>query len=124
MKGYWLIGVLLCCMSIWARTPEQAACVASEFLSNRNTPAVRRMQQAAKAETVTVPVEIVYTQMQVDNEPAVYVFNGEDGFVMVSANDATRAILGYSDEGRFDAMNIPRNMQFWMQMYAPSRNFQ
>lgn len=118
MKGYWLIGVLLCCMSIWARTPEQAACVASEFLSNRNTPAVRRMQQAAKAETVTVPVEIAYTQMQVDNEPAVYVFNGEDGFVMVSANDATRAILGYSDEGRFDAMNIPRNMQFWMQMYA------
>ena len=118
MKGYWLIGVLLCCMSIWARTPEQAACVASEFLSNRNTPAVRRMQQAAKAETVTVPVEIVYTQMQVDNEPAVYVFNGEDGFVMVSANDATRAILGYSDEGLFDATNIPQNMQFWMQMYA------
>ena len=94
MKKFWLIGGLLCCMSIWARTPEQAACVASEFLSSQNTPAVRRMQQAEKAEAVTAPVEIAYTQMQVDNEPAVYVFNGEDGFVLVSAEDDARAILG------------------------------
>ena len=118
MKKFWLIGSLLCCMSIWARTPEQAACVASEFLSSKNTPAVRRMQQAEKAEAVTAPVEIAYTQMQVDNEPAVYVFNGEDGFVLVSAEDDARAILGYSDHGRFDATDMPENMQFWLQMYA------
>ncbi|MBR5443868.1 MAG: C10 family peptidase [Paludibacteraceae bacterium] len=118
MKKFWLIGGLLCCMSIWARTPEQAACVASEFLSSKNTPAVRRMQQAEKAATVTAPVEIAYTQMQVDNEPAVYVFNGEDGFVLVSAEDDARAILGYSDHGRFDATDMPENMQFWLQMYA------
>ena len=118
MKKLWLIGGLLCCMSIWARTPEQAACVASEFLSSKNTPAVRRMQQAEKAEAVTAPVEIAYTQMQVDNEPAVYVFNGEDGFVLVSAEDDARAILGYSDHGRFDATDMPENMQFWLQMYA------
>ena len=118
MKKLWLIGGLLCCMSIWARTPEQAACVASEFLSSKNTPAVRRMQQAEKAEAVTTPVEIAYTQMQVDNAPAVYVFNGEDGFVLVSAEDDARAILGYSDHGRFDATDIPENMQFWLQMYA------
>lgn len=118
MKKLWLIGGLLCCISIWARTPEQAACVASEFLSSKNTPAVRRMQQAEKAATVTAPVEIAYTQMQVDNEPAVYVFNGEDGFVLVSAEDDARAILGYSDHGRFDATDMPKNMQFWLQMYA------
>ena len=118
MKKLWLIGGLLCCMSIWARTPEQAACVASEFLSSKNTPAIRRMQQAEKAATVTAPVEIAYTQMQVDNEPAVYVFNGEDGFVLVSAEDDARAVLGYSDHGRFDATDMPENMQFWLQMYA------
>ena len=118
MKKLWLIGGLLCCMSIWARTPEQAACVASEFLSSKNTPAVRRMQQAEKAEAVTTPVEIAYTQMQVDNAPAVYVFNGEDGFVLVSAEDDARVILGYSDKGRFDATDMPKNMQFWLQMYA------
>ena len=119
MKQFWFICSLLCCVSAWARTPEQAACVASEFLSSRNTAAVRRMQQAEKAKAVTAPVEIAYTQMQVDNEPAVYVFNGnERGFVLVSANDDTRAILGYSDEGRFDATDMPENMQFWLQMYA------
>lgn len=118
MRKLWLIGGLLCCMSIWARTPEQAACVASEFLSSRNTPAVRRMQQAEKADAVTAPVAIAYTQTQADNEPAVYVFNGEEGFVLVSANDDTRAVLGYSDNGRFDATDIPENMQFWLQMYA------
>lgn len=105
-------------MSAWARTPEQAACVASEFLSSRNTPAVRRMQQAEKADAVTAPVAIAYTQTQADNEPAVYVFNGQEGFVLVSANDDTRAVLGYSDNGRFDATDIPENMQFWLQMYA------
>ena len=118
MKKLLLIGGLLCCISIWARTPEQAACVASEFLSSRNTPAVRRMQQAEKADAVTAPVAIAYTQTQADNEPAVYVFNGQEGFVLVSANDDTRAVLGYSDNGRFDATDIPENMQFWLQMYA------
>lgn len=105
-------------MSAWARTPEQAACVASEFLGNKNTPAVRRMQQAEKADAVTAPVAIAYTQTQADNEPAVYVFNGQEGFVLVSANDDTRAVLGYSDSGLFDATDIPENMQFWLQMYA------
>ena len=105
-------------MSAWARTPEQAACVASEFLSSRNTPAVRRMQQAEKADAVTAPVAIAYTQTQANNEPAVYVFNGQEGFVLVSAADDTRAVLGYSDNGRFDATDIPENMQFWLQMYA------
>ena len=118
MRKLWLICGLVCCMSAWARTPEQAACVASEFLSSRNTPAVRRIQQAEKADAVTVPVAIAYTQTQADNEPAVYVFNGQEGFVLVSANDDTRAVLGYSDNGRFDATDIPENMQFWLQMYA------
>ncbi len=118
MRKLWLICGLVCCMSAWARTPEQAACVASEFLSSRNTPAVRRMQQAEKADAVTAPVAIAYTQTQADNEPAVYVFNGQEGFVLVSANDDTRAVLGYSDNGRFDATDIPENMQFWLQMYA------
>ena len=118
MRCIWLIFGLLCCVSAWARTPEQAACVASEFLGNRNTPVARRMQQAEKADAVTVPVAIAYTQTQADNEPAVYVFNGQEGFVLVSANDDTRAVLGYSDNGRFDATDIPENMQFWLQMYA------
>ena len=122
MKKLWLIGGLLCCMSIWARTPEQAAQVASGFLSGKhaNMPTARRVQQAEASTTMPVSVEIAYTQKQVNSDKeAVYVFNGKDGgFVLVSAEDDTRAVLGYSDEGTFDATNIPENMQFWLQMYA------
>ena len=42
-----------------------------------------------------------------------YVFNnpGQGGFVIVSGDDATEQILGYSDTGSFDSENIPESMQ-------------
>lgn len=49
-----------------------------------------------------------------------YVFNigGDGGFVIVSGDDRTPEILGYSDAGRFDAQNIPDNMRAFLQGYA------
>lgn len=51
---------------------------------------------------------------------AYHVFNiGSDGgFVIVSASDLTPDIIGYTDEGAFDANNIPDNMKAWLQEYA------
>lgn len=42
-----------------------------------------------------------------------YVFNNSEqgGFVIVSGDDATEQILGYSDNGTFDSENIPASMQ-------------
>ena len=42
-----------------------------------------------------------------------YIFNNDEqgGFVIVSGDDATEEILGYSDTGTVDAENIPVNMQ-------------
>ena len=41
-----------------------------------------------------------------------YIFNNEDGgFVIVSGDDATDEILGYSDAGKLDVNNIPEGMQ-------------
>ena len=122
-KIYTLIISALCLFSVTleARTMQEASAVASAFMQARNeaVPA-KRIQKAATATSVTTPVEWAFTQYQVDQTtPAVYVFNSTDeGFVLVSAEDNTRAVLGYSDQGRFDANNIPENMQFWLQMYA------
>ena len=122
-KIYTLIIGILCLFSISleARTVQEASAVASAFVQARNeaVPA-KRIQKAATATSVTVPVELAFTQYQVDQTtPAVYVFNSTDkGFVLVSAEDDARAVLGYSDNGTFDANNIPENMQFWLQMYA------
>ena len=124
MKRIYLLLISALCLisiSLEARTPQEASAVASAFIQARNEviPA-KRMQKAAAATSVTAPVELAFTQYQIDNTtPAVFVFNSTDqGFVLVSAEDDARAVLGYSDEGTFDANNIPENMQFWLQMYA------
>ena len=118
-----IVTLLLVMVSVglMARTPEQAAAIASEFISHSQTNPVQRVKRAAAATTTTQPVEWVYTQYQInETTPAVYVFNavGEQGFVLVSAEDNARAVLGYSDEGHIDAQNIPANMRAWLQMYA------
>ena len=118
-----IVTLLLVMVSVglMARTPEQAAAIASEFISHSQTNPVQRVKRAATATTTTQPVEWVYTQYQInETTPAVYVFNAvsEQGFVLVSAEDNARAVLGYSDEGHIDAQNIPANMRAWLQMYA------
>ena len=121
-KIYMLIISALCVLSttLEARTPQEAAQIASQFITQSNATPTLRLQRAAAATTVTVPVKLAFTQYQVDNTtPAVFVFNStSEGFVLVAAEDDARAVLGYSDEGTFDANNIPENMQFWLQMYA------
>ena len=47
-----------------------------------------------------------------------YVFNdGNRGFIIVSGDDASRPILGYSTEKGFDAANVPANVAKWMNGY-------
>ena len=123
-KIYTLLAIGILCihsLSIEARTVQEASAIASSFIQLRgeSVPA-KRIRQASQATTVSVPVELAYTQLQTDSiTPAVYVFNSENqGFVLVSAEDHARAILGYSDEGYFDENDIPDNMLFWLQMYA------
>ena len=49
-----------------------------------------------------------------------YVFNaGENnGFVIISGDDAVKPILGYSDEGSFPTKDIPENIKDWLDFYS------
>ena len=51
--------------------------------------------------------------------PAYYVFNADedDGFVIVSADDRTSPVLGYSDHGHIDETDMPDNMKAWLNTY-------
>ena len=52
-------------------------------------------------------VQLVYTGNSSRNETCFYVFNtGEQGFVIVSADDRFRPIVGYSNEGPFVTENM------------------
>ena len=48
-----------------------------------------------------------------------YVFNnGDQGFMIVSADDCAVPLLGYSDTGSFDASNMPPQLRNWLDFYA------
>lgn len=47
----------------------------------------------------------------------IYIFNCNSGFVIVSADDAAKPILGYSQQGTFDPENIPANTREWLNGY-------
>ena len=49
-----------------------------------------------------------------------YIFNvgNDEGFVIVSGDDRTEQILGYSDTGSFDEENMPEPLKEWLDGYA------
>ncbi len=49
-----------------------------------------------------------------------YVFNADNnmGFVLISGDDRTPEILGYSNQGSFDYDKAPDNMKAWLDEYA------
>lgn len=53
------------------------------------------------------------------NSSHYYIFNVGDneGFVIVSGDDRTRQILGYSDQGAFDKENVPDGLQYLLSVY-------
>jgi len=54
-----------------------------------------------------------------------YAFNvGEkNGFVLVSADDRTPAILGYADEGSLDSKEMPENLRWWLDEYEKQMRY-
>ena len=92
-------------------TPEQALEQARSFFQNRETNGSR----AKKAPGTTSPTLTMTRQLS-----GLYVFNVSDdgGFIIVSNDDCTQPILGYSDSGNLNPDNIPENMRAWLQGYA------
>lgn len=51
-------------------------------------------------------------------ENALFVFNAENGgYVIVSSDERTEEILGYSDSGHLDLDNLPENLKYWLESY-------
>ena len=79
-------------------------------------------QETAKAiaskflETYDLQLSATYTTS--NNVAALYIFNTNDGFVIVSADDCETPIIGYSHEGRFDPNNIPVQMEGYLQDFV------
>ena len=87
--------------------------LASNFLQLRSPSKLR----SAKA------LKLVYqgnsTGLRSVADPAFYIYNIGDnqGFVIVSGEDAAKTILGYADEGSFRTDNMPENVKYWLNFY-------
>lgn len=69
-------------------------------------------------------LELVYTVTSDNGQPCVFVFNvGDTGFVIVSATDNVRPILGYSQNGTFDASNPHNGAMFMLYTYKNSISY-
>lgn len=90
-------------------TQEEALQQARSFIQQREA-AGSRMRRAPGATQLTLASKV----------SGLYVFNiaGDGGFVIVSNDDRTTPILGFSDSGSIDAGQMPENMRAWLQGYA------
>ncbi|MDE6716861.1 MAG: C10 family peptidase [Muribaculaceae bacterium] len=55
-----------------------------------------------------------------DNNQPFYIYNAGDnnGFVIISGDDRSEKVLGYSDKGALDASNLPPQLQYLLDNYS------
>jgi len=115
MRNLTLLAALLIGSTLLANTVTQsdAQQAAQAFLLEHRpgvTLQTANVQRAQRAGT---------TQQGADNA-YYYIFNtaGNQGYVIVSGDDRTTQVLGYTDSGSWDSNNVPANMQAWLDGYA------
>lgn len=92
---------------------EEARQQAQTFLAQRgrHSSVVSKMRVASRGRRVKSATS--------SPSPSYYIFNvGDDnGFVIVSGDDRTDAILGYADEGSLTEADMPEALKLWLQSY-------
>lgn len=81
--------------------PETARKVATTFLNNNGAKAAQLTDLSKAAGYANL-----------------YIFNGEEGFVVLSADDRVQPILGYSLTGKFVVEGMPEHISSWLQGYS------
>ena len=58
------------------------------------------------------------------DEASYYIFNADAnrGFVIISGDDRTPSVLGYTDQGHFDADNMPEGLKWLLNSYESQIN--
>lgn len=108
-----LLSLAFACGEVASAAPvsaQQARLTALSFMSQR--VGEKMMQKShSRAEVL-----LAYTAQNGEY----YAFNktNSNGYVLVSGDDRMPAVIGYSDEGKFDADDMPDNMREWLNTYA------
>lgn len=68
-------------------------------------------------------MQLLFTRTNDHGTPCLYVFNYDQGFVVVSADDVALPVLGYSEEGSLDANNIPDGLDYYLNYLSAQINY-
>ena len=92
---------------------QQARQKATAFMTSESTT-----RSATTLTRVYLPLQTKSALWSVTEAP-IYIFNKDGGgYVIVSGDDRTAEILGFSEKGHIDADRLPVNMKHWLQGYV------
>lgn len=107
--------MLMCAVAMMAQaaqvSPEDAAIVANNFM---NVATVSNGAKKAPAKRMVLKTPATQNQ---ENKYFIYENANGEGWVLVSADDAVRPILAYSETGHFRTDNMPVNVKEWLHGY-------
>lgn len=93
------------------------------FVSMRANPVDVAFAKALGQKFTGAELTLVQTAFTDRNESCFYIFNvGDSGFVIISADDFYRPIIGYSDNGAFDVNNVPPALQDYLAGIVAARS--
>ena len=112
------ISMLMVAAQLWAASIKQSVAQdrALAFLNSHTSPG-KILSPRGK-----MGLQLVATANKLTSEPAYYVFNANDAFVIVAGDDRARQILAYGDQP-IDMDALPANMRYWLSCYERQMAF-
>ena len=108
---YLLLALLLVTTSVFAApiTKEQAQKKAAAFAVQKGMVLSSKQSSVHRA-----------PRMKEQDDSPYYIFDiaADGGFVIVSGDNRTSSIIGYTENGNYDEETLPENMKSWLQMIA------
>ena len=99
----------------------------NQFLSRASTSSIQRVRSLASKQ---IELELVHQEFeevnnQSNSDPYYYVYNvkGNNGYIIISADDAVTPVLVYSYEGSYNNNNLPPAFVAWMENYKRQIKF-
>ena len=111
MKKLLLLVVMICCVM----TASNAASVSQQ--QARQKAAAFFQKKGKDVEAAPVKIQKLRAMGTTESSvPSFYVFNARqnEGFVIISGDDTTEEVLGYSEQGSFDEDRLPENFSGWL----------
>ncbi len=95
-----------------------AICVSALFANGKQISQNAALSAARKYSRTGQVAPAKNLRSEKTNNAPYYAFNLEQGYVIVSGDDEMTELVGYAENGFFDAENVPPQMQLWLDGYA------